>query len=111
MQRSDRKAAVAEYKERKVRPGVYAMRRTETGDVWVGSAPNVDAIENRVRFMLGAGNHRSKSLQAAWRACGDTDLAFEILEALEPDLSGYARDTQLKERLERWRAELGAQLL
>ncbi len=68
MDRSQRKAAVAAAKEDKVRAGIYAVRGAETGAVWVGRAPNLASVENRLTFALRTRSHACRSLQAAWDA-------------------------------------------
>jgi hypothetical protein len=52
MKTEDRKAAVTAYKERKVESGIYAIRCAASGEVWVGSAPNLSTIQNRLWFTL-----------------------------------------------------------
>ncbi len=111
MDSAQRKAAAAAYKERKPNAGVFRIVCAGTGQVWVGAAPGLDGIENRTRFMLRMGNHRSASLQSAWAACGDAGLSFATLETLDPGLSDYARRGRLKERLSHWSVELGAEAL
>lgn len=108
MKTEARKAAVAAWKEREVRAGIYALRCAATDEVWVGAATNLEGVENRIRFMLRFGNHRCAALQAACRAHGEAGLSFEVLEALDPDLGAWSRDGLLKERLAHWRAALGA---
>lgn len=105
----NRKAAIAEYKKRKVLAGVFAVRCLASGQVWVGRAPDVESIETRLRFGLRAGGHRHPPMQAAWNAHGGDSFAFEIVETVEEDLP-YVRDAVLKERLAHWREALGAEL-
>jgi hypothetical protein len=108
MNKDDRKAAIAAYKDRKVAAGVFALRCAATGEAWVGQARDVSTIRNRIWFTLDHGSHPVKSLQAAWNAHGGDGLAFEELERIDDDLPDYARDTALKERTAAWRSELGA---
>ncbi|MET4040164.1 hypothetical protein ABIC03_001849 [Bradyrhizobium sp. RT6a] len=44
----DRKAAIAAHKERKTVAGVYVVRCAASGEAWVGQAPNLDTIQNRI---------------------------------------------------------------
>ena len=55
MNRETRKAAVAAYKERKAEPGIYAVRCMASGQAWVGGAPDLATIWNRVSFTLRQG--------------------------------------------------------
>jgi hypothetical protein len=108
MNKDDRKAAVAAYKERKVAAGVFALRCAATGEAWVGQARDLSTIRNRIWFTLDHGSHPVKSLQAAWNAHGGDGLAFEELERIAEDLPDYARATALRERAAAWREEIGA---
>lgn len=110
MQQIDRRAAIAAYKERTVRAGIYAVRCPATGAVWVGQAANLDGIANRVWFSLRHGGHPNRALQQAWQAHGAEGLVLEVLEILAEEESAYLRGRQLKARLAHWQAHLGAAL-
>jgi hypothetical protein len=103
----DRKAAVAAYKERKTPAGVYAVRCPASGQAWVGHAPDVDAIKNRIWFTLRQGGSSYLPLQAACASHGHDALTFEVLERIEED-SAMARARVLKERTAHWRDQLAA---
>lgn len=60
----DRKAAVAAYKDRKVVAGIYAVRCVPTGQQWVGGAPDLSTVRNRIWFGLRLGSDPHPSLQA-----------------------------------------------
>ena len=106
---SDRKAAIAAYKERKTVAGIFVIRSKASAQQWVGAAPNLEKIQNRIWFTLRQGSHSCRSLQAAWTAHGPDDLSFEACERLEEEETPYIRDALLKERVRYWRAELGAE--
>lgn len=112
MPAADRRAAIAAYKERKPRAGIYAVRCAASGESWVGPSPNLDAVENRLWFTLKmGGGPADATLLAAFRAHGRDGLAFEELEVLPPEDDTYLRGAQLKERAAHWRAALGAHAL
>ena len=111
MQRDERKAAISAYKKREDSVGIYAVRCATTGEAWVGKAPNLDAIQNRLWFTLGHGTCTAASLQAAWNRHGEDAFRLDVLERLEPEESAYIRNAILKERCQHWRAELGAQII
>lgn len=80
----DKKALKREYKET-LRPiGIFQIRNLTNDKVFVGSTMNLDAIFNRHRFQLDAGNHPSTHLQADWNALGSENFSFEILEEMVP---------------------------
>ena len=105
---NDRKAAIAAYKERKTFGGIYVVRCAVSGDVWVGQAPNLETIQNRIWFTLRQGGHPCRSLQAAWNAHGEAGLTFAECERLKDEESTYVRNALLKERVQHWRTELKA---
>ena len=108
---SDRKAAIAAYKERKTVAGIFVIRSQATAEQWVGGTPNLEKIQNRIWFTLRQGSHTCRSLQAAWTAHGPDSLTFEECERLEEEESAYVRNALLKERALHWRAELNAEVV
>jgi len=105
---TDRKAAVAAYKERKSVCGIYALRCAPSGGVWVGYAADMEKIRNRLDFTLRSGATPHRSLKEAVQTHGAQAIAFEILEEKEEEGPGFARDAWRKARLAHWREELGA---
>jgi len=109
MDNQSRRQLVRDYKERKVRQGIFAVRCTATGEAWVGQSRNLDQQQNRVWFGLRQGGHPNAALRAAWAAHGPDAFIFEVLEAIEDDdLSAYVLDNLLKDRGAHWREALGA---
>jgi hypothetical protein len=107
----DRRAAIAAYKEKKSRAGIYALRCAASGAVWVGRTLTLETVRNRHWFALRLGTASQASLQAAWTAHGPDSFRFEVLEELPEEEMAYLRDALLKDRLAHWRAALGAELL
>lgn len=111
MSRTDRKAAIAAYKERKVEAGIYALRCTATGGVWIGRAPDLSTIENRMRFALVHDANLRASLRSAAKAHGPEAISFEVLERVDTEELPYERDKFLRDRLDIWRQKLGAETI
>jgi hypothetical protein len=107
--KTDRKEAVKAFKARKVARGVFAVRCTATGRVWVDSSPNLDASRNGVWFSLRHGGYFNRSLQAEWNAHGADAFQFEVLESLHDDVAPLAVKDLLKEKKREWVQRLGAQ--
>lgn len=107
----DRKAATAAYKEKKPSPGIFAIRCTAANAIWVGRAPDLDTIANRIWFTLRNGSHTNRALQATWSAQGADAFVFEPLEALPDEEHAPTRDRQLKTQLSYWQRELDAALV
>jgi len=102
MKREDKKAALAAYKERKPEPGIYVVRCVATDQIWVGAAPELSAIWNRLSFSLRQGAQTPASLQAAWNEHGPDSFTFEPVEALTDEQLVFGRDRMLKGRRAHW---------
>jgi hypothetical protein len=103
-----RKEAIQKFKERKPTIGVFAVRCTATGRVWVDAFRNLEAAKNGAWFALRNGGHRDKSLQEEWNAQGEGAFQFEILEKLDEDVHPMGVADLLKEKRNHWIAQLGA---
>jgi hypothetical protein len=111
---TDRRAAIAAYKERKKIAGIFVIRCKASPETWVGQAPDLMKIRNRIWFTLRHGSHRCQSLQTAWNAHGPENLALEECERLEDEetpYTPYIKDALLKERMLHWQSRLGAEAI
>jgi len=109
---SSRKAAIQAFKERKTLRGVFAVRCRVTGSVWVDSAMNLEAAENRTWFCLRHGDAQmDKSIAAEFHEHGREAFSYEILETLDEDVIPMAIRDLLKDRKIHWLAQLGARKL
>ena len=98
------------YKEHKVRPGIFAVRCTASGEVWVAQAPDIDKRQNGLWFQLRMGGFPGKSLQQAWNTHGEAAFAFDVVEEIRLENEAMI-PLRLKEREAHWRQELGAAAL
>lgn len=110
MKSTDRKAALAAYRERKTAAGFFAVRCTATGQVWVGGAPNIETIQNRIWFALRQGASTNRLMQAAWSKAGADAFVFEVLETFDGDGATYPQGAAYKQLLADWQGKLGAEL-
>lgn len=108
MNSEERKAAITAYKERKKISGIYLIRCTASGQLWVGQWPDLETIQTRLWFTLKHGGHPNKDLTAAWKTHGEAEFRFEILEKLENEELLYIRNAKLKDRAAYWRDHLTA---
>jgi hypothetical protein len=69
---TDRKAAIAAYKERKTFAGVFVIRCKASSQAWVGQTPNLEKIQNRIWFTLRQGSHTCRTLQGHGPRMGRT---------------------------------------
>jgi len=106
-----KKEAIRKFKEQKPARGIYAVRCSATGHVWVGSSRNLGATRNGAWFSLRNGSHIEKSMQEEWNTYGEPEFQFEILQTLDPDLLPMAAADLLKEKSSHWAAQLSAKKL
>jgi hypothetical protein len=106
-----KKAAIAAYKEKKVVAGIYAVRSRTESKVWVGSAPNLATVWNRLVFELQLGGCRCRSLQQAWNLQSGEGFDFETLESIDAEALSFAAERVMKERLQHWSSALAAERL
>lgn len=111
MDKPDRKALVAAYKEKKTVAGVYAVICNATGQAWVGQSRHIDTQQNGLWFTLRLKGCRTPSLQAAWDEHGEAEFRYEQLDRLPEDASDLAVGPELKRRAALWIARLQARPL
>ncbi|SCX66429.1 GIY-YIG nuclease family protein [Variovorax sp. EL159] len=102
-----RRALVKAYKE-SVRPaGVYVIRNTLTGRVYVAGSLDVEGAMNRARFELDLRSHRNKALGRDWLAHGAANFSFEVIDRVkERDDPAFDRKAELEKLLLLWCEEL-----
>ncbi len=111
MRPSEKKAAIAAYKERKVVGGIYAVRCLPSGRRWIGWAANLATIQNRVWFGLRMGTSPHRTLQSAWNAHGAESFVLEEVERLDDEALTFVRDRVAKERHTYWCATFQAEAI
>ena len=82
--------------------GVYQIKNTVNGKIFIGSSLNIEGRLNRHRFGLTMGNHDNKKLQDDVKQYGIDKFSFEVLECLDPsdDMNhDYSRDLEALESL------------
>jgi hypothetical protein len=105
----DRKTLVRRYKESRRPMGVFQVRNTVTGMVFIGTSTDLPSMLNRQRAELRLGAHRDRALQADWRALGGDVFEFDILDTLDPpDTPGYDPADDLRTLEALWRGKLAA---
>ncbi len=103
-----KKEAINEFKEHKPAIGIYLVRSTGSGQVWVGPSRNLDATKNGIWFTLRNGSHRDKDLQQDWNTHGESTFEYEVLEKLDDDVSPVNVADLLKQKKQQWMGQLGA---
>ena len=108
LSKEQKKQAAQQFREKKVRAGVYAIRCTTTGSVWVGVSRNLDTARNSNWAALRMRGHRDRPLQDEWAANDEPAFTFEALESLEEDTPALLMPDLLKSAKQRWLERLGA---
>ena len=111
LSREARKESIRQFKEQKTTAGIYAVRSSSTGSVWVGGSRNLGATQNGCWFTLRNGSHIEKPLQMEWNAAGESAFTFEVLEAFDEDLHPLEAAEMLKTRKAAWVEQLNAKPL
>jgi hypothetical protein len=98
----DNKQLKKEYKDNPRPSGVFLIRNTVNGKVFVGTGLDINGIVNRHRFDLTKGSHHNKKLQAEWNEFGGEKFDFEIVDQIsspEGSASDPRADLKLLEEL------------
>jgi hypothetical protein len=107
-----RKEAIRAYKERKTPRGIFAIRCQPTGGVWVESAMDLGAAENRTWASLKLRDVQlNPTLAAQFQEHGREVFTFEVLEKLDDDVAEIALRDLLKEKKTLWLERLKAHKL
>jgi len=100
--RKFRKSSIDAYKRRKTIGGIYGILSLKLGTRWIGRAPDLSTIWNRLTFELRSGSCRYTTLQEAWKLNGADNLVFEVVEEIDAEELLFALERVMKERLEYW---------
>jgi group I intron endonuclease len=72
--------------------GVYAIRNTVSGRVYVGSSYNIKDRWASHRHLLRQGKHHAVTLQRSWTKHGPDAFVFEILEVVDDTNQLFTRE-------------------
>ena len=102
-----RKELLQQYAERAPQVGVFAVRNSATGEVWVGASRNLDVQKNGLWARLTSGACFNRDVQASWTKHGEAAFSYEIIERFTESDPHVIERLRL-ERPARWREALGA---
>lgn len=77
-----RKELVQQYMEIKTEAGIYCIRNTHNGKMFVAATPNLKSLNGR-HFELQMGASKNKQLQQEWNEYGEDAFEFEVLDILK----------------------------
>lgn len=94
------------YKETTVEAGVYQIKNTKNGKIFIGSTPNFKTL-NGLKFMLQNDGHKNNELQGEWKRFGKEAFTIDILEILKKKDEPYYNEKEALADLEqKWLEQL-----
>ncbi|MVP01140.1 GIY-YIG nuclease family protein [Paenibacillus lutrae] len=94
-----RKELAQQYKETEIEAGIFQIRNSVNGKIYVSSSRNLKNLNGK-RFELNAGSSMQRLLQAEWNEYGEEAFVFEILELLEKEKSEFFDEKDALKKLE-----------
>ncbi|SMB84491.1 GIY-YIG nuclease family protein [Deinococcus hopiensis] len=96
------------------RAGVYRITHLPSGRTLLGASTHAQGMLNRIQFHLTTrlespfktGGHNLNPVHLDWNADGEAAFLFEVLDEIEPDVSGKVAPDDLAELLDLWRDRL-----
>ncbi|MFH1051540.1 MAG: GIY-YIG nuclease family protein [bacterium] len=79
----DKKKLKEEYKSVVQPKGIFTLKNTKNGKVFLGSSLNLKNKELTLKMSLNNGNHFNFALQEDWNKYGEDAFDYEVLETLE----------------------------
>jgi hypothetical protein len=97
--KQDRKELVQQYMEIKTEAGIYQIKNTKNGKIFIGSTRNLRTLNGKM-MELHMGTHRDKMLQQEWNEFGEAAFVIEPLETLKKKEEGYFDEKDALKKLE-----------
>lgn len=100
--KQERARLLEQYKEIPIEAGIYQIRNTVNGKVFIDKTLNFKVLNGRT-LTLQNGIHQNKALQQEWNEYGADAFVMEVLEVLKPSDNPYVvPNDELKKMLEKW---------
>ena len=80
-----RKTLIRDYKENPPPAGIFQIKNTANGKIFIGKGLNVQGKLNSHQAQLEFKSHRNTTLQADWNQYGPETFIFEVLDYLDGD--------------------------
>lgn len=101
--KNSKKELKKEYQQQSLQMGIYQIRNTLNGKVFIGSAQNIQGILNSNKFQLKMGGHKNKALQEDWNNFGESTFIFEVLDEITlKEGSPQTFKEELEQQLRLW---------
>lgn len=80
----DRRREISkQYRERRLRGGVYTIANTVNGRYLIGHTADLASVRNRFQFAVTTGTTVDPRLRDDWQAMGPDAFSLDVLEELE----------------------------
>ena len=79
----NRREISKQYKDRRLRGGVYTITNTADGKYLIGRAADLASVRNRFQFAMTTGSTVDPRLRDDWKALGASAFVLDVLEELE----------------------------
>ena len=113
MDKKSRKELQAQYKEREIVGGVYAVRNTLKNKLLIEADTDIQGSKNRFEFAIKTGSCVNPKLQNDWTEQKGSQFAFEILEELKKgetqSAAEFKSDVELMKQI--WIEKLSGEVL
>ena len=83
-----------EYRQKKLKAGVFQIRNTVNGKIFVDSSTTLETVYNRHKVTLNYGNHVNRELQKEWIEFGEDKFVYEILGEIKISDDNSADDAK-----------------
>lgn len=80
-----KKELILQYKQTPRPMGVFQIKNTATGKIFISGSMNLPGSFNSQKFQLSTGAHRIQELQAEWNSYGPDAFVFDTLETINPE--------------------------
>ncbi|MCD9021848.1 GIY-YIG nuclease family protein [Cohnella silvisoli] len=98
--KEERAKLIQQFKEIPIEAGVYQIRNTVNGKVFIDSTLNLRSLNGR-SGTLQAGTHSSRALQKEWNEYGSQAFVMEVLEVLKPSDNPFVVQKDELKKLEK----------
>jgi hypothetical protein len=98
--KEDREKLVQQFKEIPIQAGIFQIRNTLNGKLFIDSTLNMKSL-NGQNTTLRLGTHNNKALQKEWNEYGEQAFVMEVLEVLKPSDNPFV---VLKDELKKLKA-------
>lgn len=101
----------SKFLERKQEMGIFQISFQGEESIWIGAAPDISTIQNRIVFTLKHSSDNNNELQYAFKNHGEARMKFEILEKMDFEPDANFRRGILKSKISLWAQSKNAKIL